>query len=99
MIDALSSLWPMTIHRSVTLCLPKIHLNGASALASIGPFDVEARERRKVLGVERGKHEMVRECCGVDEAMQRAHPVTQMEAFKPCQSRAGRLLCEMVDDG
>jgi hypothetical protein len=45
-------------------------LRGTSILASIGLFDMEARERRKVLGVQRGKHEMVRECCGADEAIQ-----------------------------
>jgi hypothetical protein len=64
-------------------------------LASIRPFNVEARERRKVLGVQCGKDEMVRECCGTDEAIQRAHTVTEMEAFKPCQSRAGRFFCKM----
>jgi hypothetical protein len=58
------------------LWLPKFHLNGASLLASIGPFDVEAWERRKVLGVQRGQDEMVRECCDADEAIQHAHPMT-----------------------
>jgi Carbohydrate-selective porin, OprB family len=77
--------------------LPKFHLNGASLLTSIGPFDVQAWERRKVLGVQRGQDEMVRECCGADEAIQHAHPVTQMEAFKPCQSRAGCLLGEVEE--
>jgi hypothetical protein len=77
------------------VCLPKIHLNSANALASIGPFDVEARERCRVLGVQRGKDEMVCECCGADEAIQHADPMTQMEAFKPYQSRAGRFFCKM----
>ena len=80
---------------NVALWLPKFHRNGASLLASIGPFDVEAWERRKVLGVQRGKDEMVCECCGADEAVQHAHLVTQMEASKPCQSGVGNLLGEM----
>jgi hypothetical protein len=97
MIDVLSSLWSMTIHRSVTLCLPKIHRNGASALASRGPFAVEARERCKGLGVQRGKDELVRECGGADEAIPHPHPVTPMAAFKPGQSRVGRLLGAMEE--
>jgi hypothetical protein len=45
-----------------------------------------------MLGVQCGKGEMVGEYCGVDEAIQHAYPVTQMEAFKPCQGRAGNVL-------
>jgi hypothetical protein len=44
--------------RDTILCLPNIHLYGMSALASRGLFDVETRERGKVLGVLRGKDEM-----------------------------------------
>jgi hypothetical protein len=38
---------------------------------------------------------MVREYCGADEAIQDAYPVTQMEAFKPCQRRPGNVLGAM----
>jgi hypothetical protein len=47
---------------------------------------------RHVLGVQCGKGEMVREYCGADEAIEHAYPVTQMEAFKPCQCRPGNGL-------
>jgi hypothetical protein len=76
-------------------CLPKIHLHDMGVLASIGPFDAKARERRKVLGVQRGKDEMVCDGCGADEAIQHADPMTQMEAPKPVQSRMRNLLSEM----
>ena len=67
------------------------------ALASIRPFDVKARERHKVLDVQRGKDEMMCDCCGADEAIQYAHPMTQMEASKPFQSRVRNLLGEMEE--
>jgi TIR domain len=87
-----------TVHRGgESLCLPKIHLNGANVPASIGPFNLEAWERRKVLGIQRGEDEMMRECCGADKAIRHAHTVTEMEAFKPCQRRAGCLLCEIEE--
>lgn len=38
---------------------------------------------------------MLREYCGADEAVQHAYRVTQMEAFKPCQRRAGNVLGAM----
>jgi hypothetical protein len=50
-----------------------------------------------VLGVQWGKGEMVRECCGADEAIQQADPVTQMEAFKLCQRRAGNVFGAMEE--
>jgi hypothetical protein len=52
-----------------SLCFPKIHIRDMGALDSIGPFDAKARERRKVLGVQRGKDEMVCDGCGADEAI------------------------------
>jgi hypothetical protein len=55
------------------VCLPKIPINGTSALASIGPFEVKAGERRKLFSVERGKNEMMRDRCGVDEAVRYSH--------------------------
>jgi hypothetical protein len=76
---------------------PKIHIHDRGALASIGPFDAKARERREVLGVQRGKDEVVCDGCGADEAIQYAHPMTQMEASKPCQSRMRNLLGEMEE--
>ncbi len=79
------------------LCFPKIHIRDMGALASIGPFDAKARERRKVLGVQRGQGEMVCDSRGADEAIQYAHPMTQMEAPKPFQSRAGNLLSEVEE--
>jgi hypothetical protein len=48
------------------LCFPKIHIHDMGALDSIGPFDAKARERCKVLGVQRGKDEMVCDGCGAD---------------------------------
>ena len=56
---------------------------------------MEAWERRKVLGVQRGQDEMVCDGCGADEAIQYAHPMTQMEAPIPFQSRVRNLLGEM----
>ena len=41
-----------------SLCFPKIHIHDRGPLISIGPFDAKARERRKVLGVQRGQDEM-----------------------------------------
>ena len=48
-----------------------------------------------MLGVQRGKDEMLCDGCGADEAIQHAHPMTQMEAPKPFQSRVRNLLGEM----
>ena len=48
---------------------PKIHIHDRGTLASIRPFDVETWERREVLGVQRGKDEMVCDGCGADEAI------------------------------
>ena len=58
---------------------------------------MKARERRKLFSVERGKNEMMCDRCGVDEAVRYSHTMTQMEAFKPCQSCAGNLLCKLEE--
>jgi hypothetical protein len=79
------------------LCFPKIHIYDRGALASRGPFDAKARERREVLGVQRGKDEMVCDGCSADEAIQYAHPMTQMAASKPFQSRVRNLLGAMEE--
>ena len=48
-----------------------------------------------MFSVQYGKGEMAREDCGADEAIQNAYPMTQMEAFKPCQRRPGNVLDAM----
>jgi hypothetical protein len=51
------------------LCFPKIHICDMGAPASIGPLDAKARERRKVLGIQRGKDEMLCDSRGPDVAI------------------------------
>jgi hypothetical protein len=55
--DAFLALFPTYGQPAQPLSFPKIHLHDRGALASIGPFDAKARERREVLGVQRGKDE------------------------------------------